>query len=67
MGLTFYISLLLINRHILKPCQVFGNNSSAAMNFVKTKLSKIVQAEGFLGILLLILMRRGFTIYEKCS
>lgn len=67
MGLIFYISLLLINRHILKPCQVFRNNSSAAMNFVKTKLSKIVQAGGFLGILLLILMRRGFTIYEKCS
>ena len=59
--------LLLIDRHISKPCRAFRNNSLAAMNLFKSQLSKIVQSGGFLGILLGTLMKSGFTIYEKCS
>ena len=44
--------LLLTNRQIANLCKAFANNSSVNIKLSKTKLSKIVQSGGFLGILL---------------
>ena len=47
--------------------KVFANNSSANIKFSKTKISRIIQAGGFLGRFLGPLMKVGLPLMEKCA
>ena len=56
---NFTHKLLIINTEVSRPCKVFGNNSSADVNLLKTQLFKIVQSGGLLGRLLGPLLKTG--------
>ena len=49
---NFPHKLLLNGRQVSKLCKTFANNSSANIMLSKTQMSKMIQSEKFLGILL---------------
>ena len=57
---------LLTDRQVSSIRKAFSNNSSVAIKFSKTHLSKIIQS-GFLGKLLGPLLKNRITIDKKCN
>ena len=64
---NFSHKLLLTNTQVWKFCKAFANNSSANIKLSKTQLYKIVQLEGFLGILLGPLLKSGLPLIGNVS
>ena len=52
MKLIFHVEILLNNRQVASSRNVFANNSSVNIKFLKTELSKIMPSGGFRGKLL---------------
>ena len=64
---NFSHKLLLTNTQVWKFRKAFANNSSANIKLSKTQLYKIVQLEGFLGILLGPLLKSGLPLIGNVS
>ena len=64
---NFSQKLLLTNTQVWKFCKAFAKNSSANIKLSKTQLYKIVQLEGFLGILLGPLLKSGLPLIGNVS
>lgn len=60
--INFPYKLLLTDRQFSHLLKAFANNSSTYIKLSKTQLSKIVKSSGFLGRLLVPLVRKWFTI-----
>ena len=54
---NFPHELLLTNRQVANLCNTFTNNSSTDINLSKTQLSKMIKSGGFLGTLLVPLLK----------
>ena len=60
--INFPCKLLLTDRQFSHLLKAFANNSSTYIKLSKTQLSKIVKSSGFLGRLLVPLVRKWFTV-----
>ena len=56
---NFPHKLLLINRQVSNLCKAFSNHLSANNKLSKTQLSKMIQSGGFLGRLVVPLLKTG--------
>ena len=61
---NFPHKLLLTNRQVSNLRRALANNSSADIKLSKTKLSKMIQSGGFLGILLDPLLKTGLPLIK---
>ena len=61
---NFPNKLLLTNRQVANLCKAFASYSSTDIKLSKTKLSKMIQSEGFLGRLLGPLIKPGLTLMK---
>ena len=59
------INLLLTDRQVASFCKAFSNCSSNNINLSKTQISKIIQLDGFLGRLLVSLLKVGFPLMKN--
>ena len=59
---NFSHKLLLTNTHVSRLRKAFGNNSSANIKWSKTELHRILQSGGFLGRLLVPLLKNGLPL-----
>ena len=64
---NFPHKLLLTNRQVTNVRKAFANYLSTYIKLSKTQLSKMIQPEGFLGRLLVLLLKTGRTINKKCD
>ena len=64
---NFPHKLLLTNRQVANLQKAFANYLLTDIKLLKTPLSKMIQAGGFLGTLLGPLLKAGFTINKKCD
>ena len=62
---SFPHELLLTGRQVSSTRQAFANNSSFDINFSKTQLSKMIQLGGFLGKLLVPLLKIGLPLIKN--
>ena len=62
---NFPHELLLTNRQVASIRKAFANNSSVAIKFSKTQLSKMIQSGGFLGKLLGPLLKTGLPLIKN--
>ena len=61
---NFLHELLLPNRQVADLCKSFANNSSTDIKLSKTQLSKMIQSGGFLGRLLVPLLKAGLPLIK---
>ena len=59
MKIIFLIKLLLTNRQVANLCKAFANHLSTNIKLSKTQLSKMIKSGGFLGTLLVPLLKTG--------
>ena len=57
--------LLLTNKQVANFCKAFANHLSDDIKFSKTQLSKMIQSEGFLGRLLVPLLKTGLPLMKN--
>ena len=57
--------LLLTDTQVSKHCKAFANNFSSDIKLSKTQLHKIGQLSGFLGKLLVPLLRTGLSLMKN--
>ena len=62
---NFPHKLLLTDRQVSNLRKAFANHSSADIKLSKTQLSKMIQSGGFLGRLLVPLLKTGLPIIEN--
>ena len=62
---NFPRKLLVTNRQVLNIRKAFANNTSADNKFSKTQLSKMVKLGGFLGRLLVPLLKTGLPLIKN--
>ena len=62
---SFPHELLLTNRQVSNLCKAFANNSSTDIELLKSQLSKMIQAGGFLGRLLGPLLKTGLPLMNN--
>ena len=62
---NFPHELLLTDRQVSSIRKAFSNNSSVDIKFLKTKLSKIIQLDGFFGKLLGPLLKTGLPLIKN--
>ena len=62
---SFPHELLLTNRQVSNLCKAFANNSSTDIELLKSQLSKMIQAGGFLGRLLGPLLKTGLPLIKN--
>ena len=62
---NFSHKLLLTDRQVSSIRKAFSNNSSVDIKFSKTQLSKMIQAGGFLGKLLGLLLKTGLPLMKS--
>ena len=61
---NFPHELLLTERQVSSIRKAFANNSSVDIKFSKTQLSKMIQSGGFLGKLLVPLLKTGLPLIK---
>ena len=57
--------LLLTNRQVANLCKAFASYSSTDIKLSKTQLSKMIQSSGFLGRLLVPLLKTGLPVIKN--
>ena len=62
---NFHHTLLLTNRQITNLPKSFANSSSTDIKLSKTRISKMIQSEGFLGKLLGSLLKAGLPLIKN--
>ena len=62
---NFPHKLLLTDRQVTNIRKAFSNNSSANIKFSKTQLSNMIQSGGFLGRLLVLLLKTGLRLIKS--
>ena len=62
---NFLHYLLLTSRQVANLCKTFANNSSTDIKLWKTQWSKMVQSGGFLGRLLVPLLKAGLPLIQN--
>ena len=62
---NFHHTLLLTNRQIATLPKSFANSSSTDIKLSKTRISKMIQSEGFLGKLLGSLLKAGLPLIKN--
>ena len=62
---NFPHELLLTDRQVSSICKAFSNNSSVDIKILRTQLSKMIQSGGFLGILLVPLLKTRLPLMKS--
>ena len=62
---NFPLKLLLTNTQVSRLCKAVANNSSANIKLSKTQLHKVGQSRGFLGRLLVLLLKTGLSLIKN--
>ena len=62
---NFLRELLLTNRQVANPRKAFANHLSTDIESSKTQLSKMIQSGGFLGKLLVPLLKTGLPLIKN--
>ena len=62
---NFLQKLCLTNRQVSNLCKAFANKSSTGIKLQKTQLSQMIQSGGFLGRLLVPLLKTGLPLIKN--
>ena len=64
---NFPHKLLLTNRQVANLHKAFADYLSTDIQLSRTQLSKMIQSGGFLGKLLVLLLKTGLPLMKKCN